>query len=101
MGNEFNVPRRRWGKSNIEIPVIPFGTQGFGNNFGFVSDDDACALIRRAVDIGERGRGRGISSRRRHKKAGRGVEDMSRQLCAAIYMLRNGTAFDEEKFLKR
>lgn len=52
MANEFNVPRRRWGKSNIEIPVIPFGTQGFGNNFGFVSDDDACALIRRAVDIG-------------------------------------------------
>ena len=52
MTNEFRVPRRRWGKSNIEIPVIPFGTQGFGNNFGFVSDDDACALIRRAVDIG-------------------------------------------------
>jgi aryl-alcohol dehydrogenase-like predicted oxidoreductase len=49
---KFNVPRRRWGKSNIEIPVIPFGTQGFGNNFGFVSDDDACKLIKRAVDIG-------------------------------------------------
>lgn len=48
----FNVPRRRWGKSNIEIPVIPFGTQGFGNNFGFVSDDDACELIHRTVDIG-------------------------------------------------
>lgn len=52
MTNEIKVPRRRWGKSNIEIPVIPFGTQGFGNNFGFVSDDDACKLIRRAVDIG-------------------------------------------------
>ena len=52
MTNEFNVPRRRWGKSNIEIPVIPFGTQGFGNHFGFVSDEDACKLIRRAVDIG-------------------------------------------------
>ena len=52
MTNEFKVPRRRWGKSNIEIPVIPFGTQGFGNVFGFVSDDDACELIRRAVDIG-------------------------------------------------
>ncbi len=49
---KFNVPRRRWGKSNIMIPVIPFGTQGFGNHFGFVSDDDACKLIRRAVDIG-------------------------------------------------
>ena len=52
MTNEFNVPRRRWGQSEIQIPVIPFGTQGFGNNFGFVSDDDACKLIRRAVDIG-------------------------------------------------
>lgn len=52
MSNEFKVPRRRWGKSNIEIPQIPFGTQGFGNHFGFVSDDDACKLIRRAVDIG-------------------------------------------------
>jgi aryl-alcohol dehydrogenase-like predicted oxidoreductase len=52
MNNEFKVPLRRWGKSNIEIPVIPFGTQGFGNNFGFVSDDAACELIRRAVDIG-------------------------------------------------
>jgi len=52
MTSEFNVPRRRWGKSNIMIPVIPFGTQGFGNHFGFVSDDDACKLIRRAVDIG-------------------------------------------------
>lgn len=45
-------PRRRWGKSGIEIPVIPFGTQGFGNHFGPVSDDDAKALIRRAVDLG-------------------------------------------------
>ena len=52
MTNEFNVPRRRWGQSEIQIPVIPFGTQGFGNNFGFVSDDDAYKLIRRAVDIG-------------------------------------------------
>jgi aryl-alcohol dehydrogenase-like predicted oxidoreductase len=52
MNTEFRVPRRRWGKSNIEIPVIPFGTQGFGNHFGFVSDDNACKLIRRAVDIG-------------------------------------------------
>lgn len=50
--NNFNVPRRRWGKSNINIPVIPFGTQGFGNHFGFVSDDDAQKLIKRAVDIG-------------------------------------------------
>ena len=50
--SEFNVPRRRWGKSELEIPVVPYGTQGFGNNFGPVSDEEACQLIRRAVDIG-------------------------------------------------
>ena len=26
-------PRRRWGKTELSIPVIPFGTQGFGDNF--------------------------------------------------------------------
>lgn len=52
MGKEFNVPRRRWGKSEIEIPVIPFGTTGFGGHFGPVSDEDACKIIRHAVDIG-------------------------------------------------
>jgi D-threo-aldose 1-dehydrogenase len=45
-------PRRRWGKTGLSIPVIPFGTQGFGNNFGPVSDEEACGLIRRAVDLG-------------------------------------------------
>jgi hypothetical protein len=24
------VPRRRWGRSELSIPVIPFGNQGFG-----------------------------------------------------------------------
>ena len=46
------VPRRRWGKSNISIPVIPFGTQGFGNNFGSVADAEAVDLIHRAIDLG-------------------------------------------------
>jgi len=46
------IPRRRWGKTELQIPVIPFGTQGFGNNFGPVSDDEALALIRHSVDIG-------------------------------------------------
>ncbi|MYF71818.1 MAG: aldo/keto reductase, partial [Gemmatimonadetes bacterium] len=46
------VPRRRWGKTELSIPVIPFGTQGFGNNFGSVTDDEAADLIRFAVDIG-------------------------------------------------
>jgi aryl-alcohol dehydrogenase-like predicted oxidoreductase len=46
------VPRRRWGKSNISIPVIPFGTQGFGNNFGPVADQEAVTLIHRSVEFG-------------------------------------------------
>ncbi len=52
MSKSFNLPRRRWGKSGISIPIVPFGTQGFGNHFGPVSDDEACELIRFAVDIG-------------------------------------------------
>ena len=46
------VPRRRLGRTELEIPVIPFGTQGFGNHFGFVSDEDAVALIKHAVSLG-------------------------------------------------
>ena len=46
------LPRRRLGKTELDIPVVPFGTQGFGNNFGFVGDEDAVALIERAVDLG-------------------------------------------------
>ncbi|MFP6646731.1 MAG: aldo/keto reductase [Candidatus Latescibacterota bacterium] len=46
------APRRRWGKTELSIPVVPFGTQGFGNHFGPVSDDEAKILIRRAVDLG-------------------------------------------------
>jgi aryl-alcohol dehydrogenase-like predicted oxidoreductase len=46
------VPRRRLGKTELSIPVIPFGTQGFGNHFGFVSDEDAVSLIKHAVSIG-------------------------------------------------
>ncbi len=46
------LPRRRLGKTGLNIPVIPFGTQGFGNNFGFVSDEDAVALIKHAISLG-------------------------------------------------
>ena len=46
------VPRRRLGRTELSIPVIPYGTQGFGNNFGHVSDEDAVALIKHAVSIG-------------------------------------------------
>lgn len=45
-------PRRRWGKTNLSIPVITLGGDGFSNKFGHVTDEDACALIRRAVDLG-------------------------------------------------
>ena len=45
-------PRRRWGKTELSIPVIPFGTQGFGDNFGHVSIDESMELIRHAVDLG-------------------------------------------------
>jgi D-threo-aldose 1-dehydrogenase len=46
------VPRRRWGRSNLSIPVIPFGTQGFGNLFGPVAAAEATALVARAVELG-------------------------------------------------
>ena len=47
-----HLPRRRLGRTELSIPVIPFGTQGFGNHFGFVSDEDAVELIKHAVSIG-------------------------------------------------
>ncbi|NKB66270.1 MAG: hypothetical protein GKR89_04345 [Candidatus Latescibacteria bacterium] len=50
--NTTSCPRRRWGKTELSIPVIPFGTQGFGNHFGPVTQDKASALMRRAVDLG-------------------------------------------------
>ena len=46
------LPRRRLGKTELSIPVIPFGTQGFGNNFGFVADDEAVELIQHAIRLG-------------------------------------------------
>ena len=53
MGLEKNCcPRRRWGKTELSIPVIPFGTQGFGGHFGPVDDEEAMGLMRRAVDLG-------------------------------------------------
>ncbi len=46
------LPRRRLGKTELDIPVVPFGTQGFGNHFGFVTDEDAVALVKHAVTLG-------------------------------------------------
>ena len=46
------VPRRRWGRSGLSIPVIPFGTQGFGDLFGPVAEEEATHLVRRAIELG-------------------------------------------------
>lgn len=48
----FQIPRRIWGRTGLSVPVISFGTQGFGNNFGDVSNEQAVLLIRRAIDLG-------------------------------------------------
>jgi aryl-alcohol dehydrogenase-like predicted oxidoreductase len=40
------------GRTGLSVPVIPFGTQGFGGNFGPVSDEEAVALIRHAISLG-------------------------------------------------
>jgi D-threo-aldose 1-dehydrogenase len=46
------VPRRVLGRTGLSIPVVPFGTQGFGGNIGPVSDQEAVELIQRAVELG-------------------------------------------------
>jgi len=46
------LPRRRLGRTELDIPVVPFGTLGFSNSFGFVSDEDAVGLIRHALSLG-------------------------------------------------
>ena len=46
------IPRRRLGRTELSIPVVPFGTLGFSNQFGFVSDEDAVALIKHALSLG-------------------------------------------------
>ena len=47
-----SIPRRRLGRTELSIPVVPFGTLGFSNQFGFVSDEDAVALIKHAINLG-------------------------------------------------
>jgi aryl-alcohol dehydrogenase-like predicted oxidoreductase len=36
----------------LTVPVISSGTQGFGNYFGQVSDEEAVELIKRAIELG-------------------------------------------------
>ena len=52
MAATFDVPRRQWGNTGIEIPVIPMGTSTLGSMFGPVEEEDGFALVRRAIDIG-------------------------------------------------
>lgn len=47
-----SVPRRRLGRTNLFIPVIPIGSAGFGDSFGFVTDEEAIALMRRGFELG-------------------------------------------------
>ena len=47
-----SIPRRRLGRTELSIPVVPFGTLGFSNQFGFVSDEDAVDLINHAISLG-------------------------------------------------
>lgn len=50
--NSSTLPRRRLGRTTLQIPVIPFGTQGFGNHFGPVTDEEAVDLINHAISLG-------------------------------------------------
>lgn len=47
-----SVPRRRLGRTELMVPVIPVGTQAFSNVFREISDDEAMRLIGHAVSIG-------------------------------------------------
>ena len=47
-----SIPRRRLGRTELSIPVVPFGTLGFSNQFGFVLDEDAVVLIKHAISLG-------------------------------------------------
>jgi len=46
------VPRRRLGRTELMVPVIPVGTQAFSNVFLKISDEEAMRLIQHAVRIG-------------------------------------------------
>ena len=47
-----SIPRRRLGRTELSIPVVPFWTLGFSNQFGFVLDEDAVVLIKHAISLG-------------------------------------------------
>ena len=74
------VPRRVLGRTGLSIPVIPFGTQGFGNHFGFVADADAVALVKHAVALGVN-----------HFDCARCYGDSLRKLGLALKEIRAGT----------
>ena len=53
MTDRLSCQRRRWGKTELSIPVVPFGTQGFGDNFGPVRNEEALALKEGVVERSE------------------------------------------------
>ena len=46
------LARRRWGRSELSIPVLSFGTMGISGYFGQVTDEDGVDLIYRAMELG-------------------------------------------------
>jgi aryl-alcohol dehydrogenase-like predicted oxidoreductase len=46
------VPKRRLGRTNLYIPVTPYGSAGFGDAFGVVPEAEAVALMTRAFELG-------------------------------------------------
>jgi aryl-alcohol dehydrogenase-like predicted oxidoreductase len=46
------LPRRRLGRSGLEVPALALGGAGFGGVYGEVSDDQAVEAVRYAVEAG-------------------------------------------------
>ena len=51
-GIESRMPRRRFGRSGLSIPVVPCGTQAFGDAFREHTLDEAFTIIRHCVEVG-------------------------------------------------
>ena len=46
------MPRRRFGNTGLSIPVVPCGTQAFGDAFRVHSLEDAFGIMQHCVDLG-------------------------------------------------
>ena len=52
MTSKTKMPRRRFGNTGLTIPVVPCGTQAFGDAFRQHSLDDSFAIIHHCIDAG-------------------------------------------------